>query len=63
AALLDQAATHLDDPAFHLAGQRLRAATLDGAAEGVRTFDLGGEATTSEVVDDVIARLRYHVSH
>ncbi len=59
AALLDQAATHLDDPAFHLAGQRLRTATLDGAADGVRTFDLGGEATTSEVVDDVIARLRY----
>ncbi len=59
AALLDQAATHLDDPAFHLAGQRLRGATLDGAADGVRTFDLGGEATTSEVVDDVIARLRH----
>ncbi len=59
AALLDQAATHLDDRAFHFAGQRLRAATLDGAADGVRTFDLGGEATTSEVVDDVIARLRY----
>ncbi len=58
AALLDQAASHLDDPAFHLAGERLRAATLDGAADGVRTFDLGGEATTSEVVDDVIGRLR-----
>ena len=38
--------------------ERLREATLAGATEGVRTFDLGGEATTSEVVDDVIARLR-----
>ncbi len=58
AALLDQAASHLSAPAFHLAGERLREATLDGAADGVRTFDLGGEATTSEVVDDVIERLR-----
>ncbi len=60
AALLNQAATHLGEPAFHDAGERLRAATLEGAAEGVRTFDLGGEATTSDVVDDVIARLRAH---
>jgi isocitrate dehydrogenase (NAD+) len=58
AALLDQAAARFDDPAFAEAGTRLRAATLDGAAEGVRTFDLAGEASTSEVVDDVIARLR-----
>ncbi|OYV64823.1 MAG: isocitrate dehydrogenase [Actinobacteria bacterium 21-64-8] len=58
AALFDQAAARLDDDAFRDAGSRLRAATLEGAAAGVRTFDLGGEATTSEVVDDVIARLR-----
>ena len=37
---------------------RLRQATLDGAAEGFRTFDLGGDSSTSGVVDDVIARLR-----
>ncbi len=58
AALLDQAAMLLDDPAFRAAAQRLRTATLEGASEGVRTFDLGGDASTSEVVDDVIARLR-----
>ncbi len=58
AALLDQAAMLLDDPAFRVAAGRLRTATLDGAADGVRTFDLGGEASTSDVVDDVIARLR-----
>ena len=58
AALLDQAALHLDYPAYRVAGERLRSATLAGAAAGVRTFDLGGEATTSGVVDDVIARLK-----
>jgi isocitrate/isopropylmalate dehydrogenase len=57
AALLDQAALHLKDARYKAAGDRLRSATLQGAADGVRTFDLGGEATTSGVVDDVIARL------
>ncbi len=58
AALLDQAAARMDEPRYRVAGARLRLATLEGAAEGVRTFDLGGESSTSEVVDDVIARLR-----
>ncbi len=58
AALLDQAAGHLDDDRYQVAGARLRQATLDGAAEGFRTFDLGGDSSTSGVVDDVIARLR-----
>jgi len=58
AALLEQAARRFDDERFTLAADRLRAATLEGAAEGVRTFDLGGDSSTSEVVDDVIARLR-----
>jgi isocitrate dehydrogenase (NAD+) len=58
AALLDQAATRFADPAFHAAATRLRDATLEGAAEGVRTFDLAGDSSTSEVVDDVIARMR-----
>jgi isocitrate/isopropylmalate dehydrogenase len=58
AALLDQAALRFDDPRYRAAGERLRSATLEGAAQGIRTFDLGGEASTSEVVDDVIARMR-----
>lgn len=58
AALLDQASTRLHEPKFKEAGMRLRAATLEGAAAGVRTFDLGGDSLTSEVVDDVISRLR-----
>ncbi len=58
AALLDYAGVQRANPLLSDAGHRLREATLAGAAEGVRTFDLGGEARTSEVVDDVIARLR-----
>ncbi len=58
AALLDQAGARLGDATFRTAGTRLRNATLEGAAEGFRTFDLGGDSSTSGVVDDVIARLR-----
>jgi isocitrate/isopropylmalate dehydrogenase len=58
AALLDQAGAKLKDPLFRDAGNRLRNATLEGASEGYRTFDLGGDSSTSGVVDDVIARLR-----
>ena len=41
------------------AAVRLRDATLGAAADGVRTFDLGGHATTSGVVDEVIRRVRH----
>ncbi len=56
AAVLDQAA-HGDE---RIAGRAaaIRAATLGLAADGIRTFDLGGEASTSEVVDGVVARVR-----
>jgi isocitrate dehydrogenase (NAD+) len=63
AALLDQAAIHLGDDTYRTAGSRLRSATLAGAAEGVRTFDLAGEASSSEVVDDVIKRLSRSTSN
>jgi isocitrate/isopropylmalate dehydrogenase len=39
------------------AASALRHATLGAAADGVRTFDLGGSASTTEVVDEVINRL------
>lgn len=39
------------------AGAAIRDAVLETAAAGVRTPDLGGHATTTEVVDAVIARL------
>ncbi len=35
----------------------IRRATLGAAADGIRTFDLGGDASTSGVVDEVLARL------
>jgi isocitrate/isopropylmalate dehydrogenase len=39
------------------AAQAIRQITLSVAADGIRTFDLGGEASTSAVVDEVLARL------
>jgi isocitrate/isopropylmalate dehydrogenase len=58
AAILDQAALLLSDDRYRDAGARLRSSTLSSAAAGVRTFDLGGSASTSDVVDDVIIRLK-----
>jgi isocitrate/isopropylmalate dehydrogenase len=40
------------------ASSALRDATLSAAADGIRTFDLGGDASTSEVVDEVIRRVK-----
>jgi isocitrate/isopropylmalate dehydrogenase len=40
------------------AAQAIRRATLAAAGDGIRTFDLGGDASTSEVVDQVLERVR-----
>jgi 3-isopropylmalate dehydrogenase len=56
AALLDQAAR--GDEQVAAKATSLREATLGVAADGLRTFDLGGDASTSEVVDAVVARVR-----
>jgi isocitrate/isopropylmalate dehydrogenase len=45
------------DPQAARAAQAIRQTTLSVAADGIRTFDLGAEASTSEVVDEVLARL------
>ncbi len=55
AAVLDHAAQ--GDDAVAGAAAAIRRATLEAAADGVRTFDLGGEASTSQVVDEVLVRL------
>ncbi len=55
AAVLDHAAAR-GNPALARAAQAIRDATLSTAADGVRTFDLGGDASTTEVVDEVVAR-------
>ena len=56
AAVLDHAAH--GDAAVAEAAAAIRVATLGAAADGIRTFDLGGEASTSEVVDEVLLRLQ-----
>jgi isocitrate/isopropylmalate dehydrogenase len=56
AAVLDYAARR-GDPGTASAAHAIRACTLEAAADGVRTFDLGGDASTTEVVDEVLRRL------
>jgi isocitrate/isopropylmalate dehydrogenase len=56
AAVLDHAAH--GDAVVSGRAAAIRTATLGAAADGIRTFDLGGEASTSEVVDEVLRRLR-----
>ena len=56
AAVLDHAVER--DPALGEAAVAIRRATLGVAADGVRTFDLGGDATTSAVVDEVVRRVQ-----
>ncbi len=55
AAVLDHAAQGDEDVLRAAAG--IRSATLGAAADGIRTFDLGGDASTSGLVDEVLARL------
>ena len=57
AAVLDHVATRRD-PRFADAGRAVRDATLSVAAAGIRTFDVGGDASTSEVVDAVVAHVQ-----
>jgi isocitrate/isopropylmalate dehydrogenase len=45
-------------PEADLASRALYESVLEATATGVRTFDLGGHATTSEFTDEVISRLR-----
>jgi isocitrate dehydrogenase (NAD+) len=61
AAVLEHAG-YRGDKRCSVASSALREATLASAAAGMRTFDLGGEASTSEVVDDVIARVRQRLT-
>jgi isocitrate dehydrogenase (NAD+) len=56
AAVLDHAAG--GDAVVAREAAAIRLATLGAAADGVRTFDLGGESSTSDVVDEVLRRLR-----
>ena len=44
--------------AYEQAGRAIREAALESVADGVRTADLGGHASTSEFTDEVIRRTR-----
>jgi isocitrate/isopropylmalate dehydrogenase len=57
AAVLEHAGMR-GDAGMAQAARSIRSATLETAADGIRCFDLGGNASTSEVVDEVIRRLR-----
>jgi isocitrate dehydrogenase (NAD+) len=57
AAVLEHAGIRGDDRSSE-AARALRHATLSTAMDGIRCFDLGGSASTSEVVDEVVARMR-----
>jgi isocitrate dehydrogenase (NAD+) len=61
AAALDHAAAG-GDATIARAGRAIRQTTLSVAADGIRTFDLGGEASTSGVVDEVLRRLRVELA-
>ena len=57
AAVLEHAGVRGDAQSVD-AARALRQATLSTAMDGIRCFDLGGAASTSEVVDEVVARMR-----
>ncbi len=57
AAVLDYASLR-GEPALADAAGMIRNCTPGAAADGIRTFDLGGDASTTEVVDEVVTRVR-----
>jgi isocitrate dehydrogenase (NAD+) len=46
------------DERSQLAGRAIREASLEAVADGVRTADLGGHASSSEFTDEVIRRTK-----
>lgn len=50
----------LDHAGFPDAGSRILAALEETLASGTKTSDLGGTATTDEMADAVVQRLREH---
>jgi isocitrate/isopropylmalate dehydrogenase len=49
---------HVEDEQVQQAGRAIREAALEAVSAGVRTSDLSGHASTTEYVDEVIARVR-----
>ncbi|HEY8687102.1 MAG TPA: isocitrate dehydrogenase, partial [Chloroflexota bacterium] len=49
---------HFEDEPAQRVSRAISTATFDTLNEGIRTVDLGGQATTTEFTDAIIARLR-----
>ncbi|MCK9251071.1 MAG: isocitrate/isopropylmalate family dehydrogenase [Solirubrobacteraceae bacterium] len=58
AAVLHYASQIHGVPQADVASRAIYEAVLEGASAGVKTSDLGGSSSTTEVTDDVIARVR-----
>jgi isocitrate/isopropylmalate dehydrogenase len=50
--------SHGDAAAAQMAGRAIREACLEAVAQGIRTADLQGHASTSEFTDEVVARTK-----
>jgi len=50
--------SHAEDEPAQTAGRAIREACLEAVADGIRTADLGGHASTSAFTDEVIRRTR-----
>jgi isocitrate/isopropylmalate dehydrogenase len=50
--------SYIDNEQLRRVHRAIREATLETVYDGVRTADLGGQATTSEFTDEVIRRVR-----
>jgi isocitrate dehydrogenase (NAD+) len=62
AAILEHSVDRTGDATYATVARAIRTATLSTAADGIRTFDIGGDATMSEVVDAVVERVRSAVA-
>lgn len=52
---------YLEEPGAAHAGRAIFEATFDAVRDGIRTADLGGDASTTEFTDEVIRRVRSKV--
>lgn len=50
--------SHVESDPFVRLSRAIREAALEAVYDGVRTFDLGGQSTTSEYTDEVIRRVQ-----
>jgi isocitrate dehydrogenase (NAD+) len=50
--------SHAEEEKLQTIGRAIREACLEAVAEGIRTADLGGHASTTEFTDEVIRRIR-----